>query len=192
MEFPNPSEPPISPRAVEPGTQAQGGPGPTANGPQPGSPSAVPEHLALITSRILGKLIDGLVLSPIVLLAVSQSGAFNNISKSGTVAHLGAGLLVTIYLITGAYEISLTALRGQTLGCMAMKIRIQDARTGRIPRWSQAGIRWLVPMAVSFIPVVGVVLTLVVYGAMFWDRRRQGLHDKASGVVVVKTIPTLA
>ncbi|MHB1486092.1 MAG: RDD family protein [Acidimicrobiales bacterium] len=161
MKFPNPAEP-----AAEAG--------------------AVPENLAPITSRILGKLIDGLVLSPIVLLAVSQSGAFNNIGKSGATTHLSSGLLATIYLITGAYEISLTALRGQTVGCMAMKIRIQDARSGRVPRWGQAGIRWLVPMAVSFIPVIGVFLTLVVYGTMFWDRRRQGLHDKAAGVLVVK------
>ncbi len=145
--------------------------------------------LATVGSRILGKAIDGLILSPIVLLALSQSGALAQVGKSNAVPHMSPGLLIVIYLITGVYEIALTALRGQTLGCMATKIRIQDARTGRIPRWGQAGIRWLVPTGASFVPIIGIFLSLLVYAFMLWDPRRQGLHDKASGVVVVKVAP---
>lgn len=46
--------------------------------------------------------------------------------------------------LSGAYQVSATRLVGQTLGQRALGIRVVDQRTGRVPTWRQAALRWAI------------------------------------------------
>lgn len=46
--------------------------------------------------------------------------------------------------LSGAYQVSATALAGQTLGQRTLGIRVVDQRTGGVPTWRQAALRWLI------------------------------------------------
>ena len=73
--------------------------------------------------------------------------------------------------------------KGQTLGKMVWGARVRDAATGGAIGPAKAAVRYLVP----------ALLSIVTFGLiwfpdglwLFWDRRRQTLHDKIVGSVVV-------
>ena len=68
--------------------------------------------------------------------------------------------------------------RGQTVGKMALSIRVLDLKTGGSIGYGRAFIRQLVRI------VSGLVIALG-YLWMIWDREKQTWHDKAAGSVVV-------
>jgi uncharacterized RDD family membrane protein YckC len=84
-----------------------------------------------------------------------------------------------------AYLTIMVALRGQTVGAMSMSIVVVRLDTLRKPGWQSSGIRALVPQVAGVVPYIGPLLIVVVHAWMFVDRRRQGLHDKAAGTIVV-------
>jgi uncharacterized RDD family membrane protein YckC len=73
--------------------------------------------------------------------------------------------------------------KGQTLGKMVWGARVRDAATGGPLGPAKAALRYLAP----------ALLSIVTFGLiwfpdglwLFWDRRRQTLHDKIAGSVVV-------
>jgi uncharacterized RDD family membrane protein YckC len=73
--------------------------------------------------------------------------------------------------------------KGQTLGKMLWGVRVRDAATGGPLGPAKAAVRYLAP----------ALLSIVTFGLiwfpdglwLFWDRRRQTLHDKVAGSVVV-------
>jgi len=91
---------------------------------------------------------------------------------------------IILPLIVGAaYEIVFVALKGQTPGKMATRIKIVRADSGGLPSWGVAAGRWVIPTIgyiVFFIP------GLLVHASLLWDDRRQGWHDKAVKTLVVK------
>lgn len=91
---------------------------------------------------------------------------------------------IVLPLIVGAaYEIMFVALKGQTPGKMATRIKIVRADSGGLPSWGVAAGRWVIPTIgyiVFFIP------GLLVHASLLWDARRQGWHDKAVKTLVVK------
>lgn len=66
-----------------------------------------------------------------------------------------------------------------TLGKMAIRAKIVDARTGQAPSTRQDIVRY-----------GGYLLSLLPFGLGYWwiafDRRKQGFHDKLAGTVVVR------
>lgn len=116
-------------------------------------------------------------------LAMGASG-----SDVGIAAMVGTFLAasLTIFVFSVAYEVSLTALRGQTLGKMAMSIRVARADNGELPGWGKATGRWALPWLLGLIPLIGWIGTLLTYLSLTWDDRRQGWHDKAAGTVVTE------
>jgi uncharacterized RDD family membrane protein YckC len=68
--------------------------------------------------------------------------------------------------------------RGQTVGKMALSIRVIDLKGGGSIGFGRAFIRQLVRI------VSGAVI-LLGYLWMLWDREKQTWHDKAAGSVVV-------
>ena len=54
------------------------------------------------------------------------------------------GLRLAAIALSGAYHISLTAKRGQTLGQMVLGIRVVDAKTTALPTPKQSALRWAV------------------------------------------------
>ena len=79
------------------------------------------------------------------------------------------------------YGILMTALRGQTLGKMLLRIQVVDA-DGNVPPWPRAVARELLRGAIS--------LALFPLGLLYlWvalDTRRRGLHDYLGGSYVVR------
>lgn len=166
-------------------------PEPPDQAPKPGSGMAMlgtgkMVELARPLTRLVARIIDGaifFVLSLIPLLVGLQD--FDDLADEP----LGVSLALTA--IGLVYEVSLVATRGQTIGKMAMKIKIIRAGDGLLPGWDMSTVRWLVPAIPSLIglvPPLGLVglLSLLVYVSLTWDKVRQGWHDKAAKTLVVK------
>jgi uncharacterized RDD family membrane protein YckC len=93
---------------------------------------------------------------------------------------------VAIAIASLVYEVTMIALKGQTLGKMATSIKVIRADNGLVPGWGKSIGRWIIPAVLGFIPFVGWLLSLLVYISLTWDRARQGWHDKAAATLVVK------
>jgi uncharacterized RDD family membrane protein YckC len=145
--------------------------------------------------RLVARIIDGLVLSvaflPLYLVLVAGSGSQTIDPVTGQVdagaAGAAVGGLIVYYLIAFlvqvAYEGSMIALRGATVGKQVMKIRVVR-EDGQLPGWGPALVRWLIPFGGLFVCGVG---QLVVYLSPFFDgsKRYQGWHDKVAKTFVV-------
>jgi len=76
--------------------------------------------------------------------------------------------------------------RGQTLGKMVWEIRVRDAATGGPLGVPKAALRYLAPTLPTLIPILGLLLWVTDGVSALWDDRRQTVHDKLAGSVVVK------
>lgn len=86
----------------------------------------------------------------------------------------------------GIYHTVCIRLWGRTIGKTVMNtlvVRAEDG--GKVDGWS-ASIRALVPLVAAAVPVIGIALVALVYGMALRDPRRQGLHDRAAGTLVVR------
>jgi uncharacterized RDD family membrane protein YckC len=73
--------------------------------------------------------------------------------------------------------------RGQTVGKMVWGTRVRNAATGGALGPAKAAVRYVVPALLS---IVTFGLIWIPDGLwLFWDQRRQTLHDKIAGSVVV-------
>jgi uncharacterized RDD family membrane protein YckC len=92
----------------------------------------------------------------------------------GTGPGSGLGFVVSIVYFTAF----IGAERGQTLGQMALGIRVIGLDTGGSIGYGRALVRWLVS-------IVSAIVLLLGYLWMLWDREKQCWHDKAANDVVV-------
>lgn len=94
-----------------------------------------------------------------------------------------ARLVVSIVVGVLYFALLNGGARGQTVGKMVWGTRVRDAATGGALGPAKAAVRYLAP----------ALLSIVTFGLiwfpdglwLFWDRRRQTLHDKVAGSVVV-------
>jgi uncharacterized RDD family membrane protein YckC len=115
--------------------------------------------------RFAAAFIDGLVVG-------IASGILRAIL--GTGAGTGVGLLVSAAYFTAF----IGAERGQTLGQMALGIRVLGLDNGATIGYGRAFLRWLVS-------IVSALVLLLGYLWMLWDSEKQCWHDKAANDVVV-------
>jgi uncharacterized RDD family membrane protein YckC len=115
--------------------------------------------------RFAGLIIDGIIL-----------GVVNGILR----AILGYGVGVSLgFVIAAVYFTALIgSARGQSVGQMALGIRVIDFNTGGPIGFGRAFIRWIV----SYISAAVILLG---YLWMLWDKEKQCWHDKAANDVVV-------
>jgi uncharacterized RDD family membrane protein YckC len=95
---------------------------------------------------------------------------------------------LVVGLVVGVVYFSLLngSAKGQTLGKMVWNIRVRDAATGGPIGPAKAAVRYAVPAVLaSLIPILGLLVWLTDGLWPLWDRRRQALHDKVAGSVVV-------
>jgi uncharacterized RDD family membrane protein YckC len=121
--------------------------------------------------RFAASFVDGICLSIVgfVLRAAVGGGA-------------GSGLG---FLITGAYFTAMIGrAEGQTLGQMALGIRVIDFSTGGPIGYPRALLRWIVSYISALVLLLG-------YLWMLWDREKQTWHDKAANAVVVPVADSL-
>ena len=115
--------------------------------------------------RFAGLLIDGILLS-IVTGIVSRA------------IHGTTGSLVGFVIDAAYFTILIGASRGQTLGQMALGIRVIDFNTGGPIGYGRAFIRWIVS-------IISTIVIFLGYFWMLWDKEKQCWHDKAANDVVV-------
>jgi uncharacterized RDD family membrane protein YckC len=114
--------------------------------------------------RFVGLIIDGIIIAiPAYIIEPHSSGGRSGIQ-------LLIGLVYTTVLIGSR--------RGQTVGQMAMGIRVIDFNTGGPIGYGRAFIRWLVS-------IISALVILLGYFWMLWDKEKQCWHDKAANDVVV-------
>jgi uncharacterized RDD family membrane protein YckC len=70
--------------------------------------------------------------------------------------------------------------RGQTIGKMALSIRVIGLQDGRPIGYGRAFVRQLVKILSGLVILIG-------YLWMLWDKEKQTWHDKGAGSVVVPT-----
>jgi uncharacterized RDD family membrane protein YckC len=139
--------------------------------------------------RFLGFVVDFFLLGAVGVLLLPLLGVSMEDFLDGVVPRQ---YQVANFLIAAAYQIVFISWRGQTLGKMALRIRVVDETSAEIPRVSAAALRWLIPAAAGLVPQLGVFVLAVVYLWLLWDPRRQGIHDKVARTVVIDVLLPLA
>ncbi|HVA59903.1 MAG TPA: RDD family protein [Mycobacteriales bacterium] len=176
--------------------------------PGTGVVPGVPGRLARWWQRALARVFDGVLIAaagaavavPLLLpqirlysreLAALPSGATPPPLSSA----FGNRILVaTVLFALGGYlyEWLFIAVRGATLGKMALGIRVVQV-DGSVPGWARSLRRMAVPLAGAVIQFTAIgalgglagLAVFVVYVSFLWDPRRQSYNDKLAGTFVV-------
>jgi uncharacterized RDD family membrane protein YckC len=98
-------------------------------------------------------------------------------------ARLGAIQLA----LSAIYHTSLIALRGATLGKLAVGVRVRPWDADRRPTWGQAALRWAGRDVGSLIPMIGPLYFVLDSLWLLRDERRQCLHDKLPSTCAVRS-----
>ncbi|MEV0604368.1 RDD family protein [Streptomyces sp. NPDC050315] len=199
----HPQEPPPGsgdPYGGAPGGGPYGGGPPGGGGPQgpyggaPQGPYGAPDPLAGMPPlagrgrRLLARIIDGILIG--VPVGVIMWFVVGGVDYPGTADDSGeqtvvSGVTMLAYLI---YEGLMLTTRGQTVGKMAMKIRVAMLENGAIPTARAGWVRAAVYTLPEIIPCCGPIFWLVNVLWCTWDKPyQQCLHDKAARTVVVST-----
>ena len=128
-------------------------------------------------SRFLAGIIDGIIVTLVSVLLGFALGIF--MGEIGAILNTILNIMVTIF-----YWVFYQASQGQTLGKKAMGIKVVDL-AGNTPSVMTFFLREIIGKIVSSI------ILFIGYLMILWDGKKQGLHDKIAGTVVVKvgTLP---
>ncbi|MFI7098457.1 RDD family protein [Streptomyces sp. NPDC050161] len=137
--------------------------------------------------RLVARIIDAIIIGVPVMLIMNAivgwvdytSTSNAQTSKQATVS----GVTMLVYLV---YEGLMLTSRGQTLGKMAMKIRVAMLSNGSVPTQQAGWLRAAVYTLPEIVPCCGFIFWLVNVLWCTWDKPyQQCLHDKAAKTVVV-------
>jgi uncharacterized RDD family membrane protein YckC len=140
--------------------------------------------LASFPARIGGLIIDQTVAALPVLLVFLALGYSAEDMLTGDAAFWFNVVFIAVGL---AHETVGVARFGRSIGKWACRTRVVHAIDGGTVTVSSAFIRSLVPAAFGVVPGVGMFLEMAVYFWAFADPRRQAIHDKAAGTLVVRS-----
>ncbi len=154
-------------------------------------PTTTDPELASRGARLGGSIVDGLVLGVIFWGAIFATDLFDRVAEAGTSVAAAVAFMVgwvAVFLLVNGY---LLAVKGQTIGKLAVGTRIVSIHDGRIlPLWKLMGLRYLPFFVIGYVPVVGAILGLI--NPLFIFRQDyRCLHDHLAGtkVVVATTLP---
>jgi uncharacterized RDD family membrane protein YckC len=147
-------------------------------------------------TRLGGWLIDFVIFIPVaivLLIAFHHTHVlqFHLMSRhhAGKVRHVsGLALVVQAVLFLGYVTVLTGGPRGQTVGMMAVGIKVVRDGSSEALGYGKALVRALVEQ-VFRATLLGIILGLVWLLDMLWplwDKKRQTLHDKVVGTVVVR------
>ncbi|TDC19112.1 RDD family protein [Streptomyces sp. 8K308] len=136
--------------------------------------------------RLVARIIDAIIIGvPVTLLMWPLVGDYGWDGDGGGGAYGSEAVVLVVYFL---YEGLMLSARGQTLGKMAMRIRVAMLNDGSVPRGNPAWYRAGVYSLPQLLPCIGFVFWLVNVLNCTWDRPyRQCVHDKAAKTVVVST-----
>jgi uncharacterized RDD family membrane protein YckC len=148
-------------------------------------PAHGPDALASFAQRAGARALDSLLIGVPVLMVAAATLDLANPNEHQQFPWWAS---LAWFLLAITYEVAMLAWRGQTLGKLAVGIRVARLDNGKKPLWWQAAIRFMVPGVWAALPFQ---YALVVYFAEhttgFWDATRRAIHDRAAGTVVVTT-----
>ena len=130
-------------------------------GVEPAAPAVAVEYMGFWI-RLAAAIIDYLV-----IFAVSALLSFRPV--------VGSGFAILVYWL---YHWLFIGLKGQTLGKMAVGIKVVDA-AGSVPGLGRAALREIPGKIVSTIAICLGFLWVA------WDEQKQGWHDKIASTYVV-------
>jgi uncharacterized RDD family membrane protein YckC len=153
--------------------------------------------VATIGQRFLARLIDSLIYF-VVAIILFALGVVSIASHTHQVCDLsgcrdettGAGVggffaaIAVLVLFTFLYEWLFIAFKGQTLGKMAMGVKVVRAEDGQVPGLGKSFIRQIIPAISS---ALCSLLGLLMYISVFFDNtgRNQTWYDKAATDYVI-------
>ena len=166
----NPPPPPPPSYGQPPPPPPSGGLPPMMPPPGGGYAMATPGNLASPGMRIVGGLID------VVILIIINAIVAAILQKAQGVAGI-VNLAVDI-----AYFAYFWSSRGQSIGMMPFGFKVRDVATGQYPTIGKAALR-------GFIWTLEVGFTVCIIGAIgwlwqIWDPQHQAVHDKIAGTIV--------
>ncbi|WP_028455850.1 RDD family protein [Chitinilyticum litopenaei] len=128
--------------------------------------------------RTAASLIDGIA---IVLITFPLSLLVYGVDEYlyTTSFYLGPADLVINYGLPAVLTILFWLQLGATPGKMLLKLKVVDARTGQRLTLGKAILRY-------FGYFLSALLLGIGYFCVGWDKRKQGLHDKLAGTLVLK------
>ena len=137
--------------------------------------------------RLVARIIDALLIGvPVTLIMNAIVGWVDYTSTSNSETGKQAtvsGVTMLAYLI---YEGLMLSRNGQTVGKMAMKVRVAMLSNGAVPTPQAAWVRAAVYTLPEIVPCCGFLFWLVNVLWCTWDKPyQQCLHDKAAKTVVV-------
>ena len=141
-------------------------------------------QLASWGRRLAALLVDGLILGGVVLFTLLAAGM--SLEEVNDTAWNGSSMaVIALFVLPEAiYDTAMVGARNQTFGKMALGIAVVDASGhGRIG-YRRAFRRWL---STTFLWALFWIPGIVDHLWPLRDGRRQALHDKLAGSVVVRT-----
>lgn len=129
--------------------------------------------------RFAASIIDLVVIMIVLMPLAFVTGDYQ--SFSGTEAGSGSMLYNFLsYAVSWGYFMFFIGSRGQTLGKMAVKIKVVRKEDGQAPGYLKAFLREIVGKFIS-----SLILALG-YFWVIWDKEKQAWHDKIAGTYVIK------
>ena len=135
--------------------------------------------------RLGGSILDGIAVMCITVPTMWFSGVFQE-AMAGRQQDLGeqvawAGFGFAVFMLVHGY---LLYRHGQTLAKRLLGMKIVDLQGGKPPFLRLAGMRYLLPQAIYFVPIAGPIVALVGVLLIFRADRRC-MHDHLAGTRVV-------
>ncbi|MGP3970262.1 RDD family protein [Streptomyces sp. 6N223] len=162
------------------------GPNPYGGAEGAADPLAGMPPLAALGRRLLARLIDALLVgvpAALILWPLMGDWDFGNNGNGDGGAYLQQSIVLVVYFV---YEGLMLSARGQTVGKMAMKIRVAILDNGTVPHGGPGWFRAAVYALPQLVPCIGFLFWLLNVLYCTWDRPyRQCIHDKAAKTVVV-------
>ncbi|BAJ28869.1 MULTISPECIES: RDD family protein [Kitasatospora] len=165
-----------------------------------------PVRVAGMGQRFLARLLDGVVLSVFLTLAMvaglagavgllkepesCKTNSFADYSACTDDTNTNALIAIGVMTLAGfvfmlVYEWLMVSLAGGTVGKLALGLRVVRERDGQNPGLGGAFVRFIIPIAGVLVCYIGAAL---VYLSPVFDNsgKQQGWHDRAAGTVVIK------
>lgn len=146
-------------------------------------------QVAGLGARLGARLLDGLVTSLVIVIALF-AGLASTLGMHGSTGSANDVNLIFTFmgvfsLVALLYEWLMIAFLGQTLGKMAVGLRVVRERDGQHPGLGLGFVRFILPVVGFFLCYIGAIL---IYLSPAFDSsgRTQGWHDKAAGTLVIK------
>lgn len=164
------------------------GTAPFVEGPAPAPPSrsARGPHPApaSIGKRFAAMILDGLLLGAPLFIWIAGEIDWEEV-EAGVTPDVPASFYIAAFAVSAAYHIGMVGRWGRTVGKMATGIIIVRASDGRPPGYGPAAVRWLTNLVYGIPNYLGFIVFVASVVMVFASPRRQALHDRTAGTVVV-------